>query len=136
MPVKPSIRSNRDRVKLLRNALLCGMCAFAAFQLIPPLESMANSSCGRPDHYIVQVESFVASSISKLWLQPFTRCWHPDSAKVLAFDLVQHRAPVGTNRIGPCFVESKRDPDMLRTGVVAGSLKVVGVYARGLAYPK
>jgi hypothetical protein len=73
MPVNPRRRSNRDRVKLLRNTLLWGICAFAAFQLSPPLErSMANSSSGRPDHYFVQVELFVASSIPELWLQPFT----------------------------------------------------------------
>jgi hypothetical protein len=86
MPVKPRMRSNRDRVKVLRNALLWGMCAFAAFQLIPPLEeSMANSSSGRPDHYIVQIEMFVASSIPEPWLQLFTRWWQkPDGAKVSA----------------------------------------------------
>jgi hypothetical protein len=80
------MRSNRDRVKVLRNALLWGMCAFAAFQLIPPLEeSMANSSSGRPDHYIVQIEMFVASSIPEPWLQLFTRWWQkPDGAKVSA----------------------------------------------------
>jgi hypothetical protein len=149
MPVNPRMRSNRDRVKLLRNALLWGMCAFAAFQLIPPLEeSMANSSSGRPDHYIVQVEWFVASSIPALWVSALhTRCWQqPDGTKVSVslispialkfFDPVQHRAPVGSNQIGPCFVEDRRDPDMLRTGVIADSLKVVGVCARGLAYTK
>lgn len=62
MPVKPRMRSKRDRVKLLRNALVWDMCAFAAFQLILPLEeSIANSSSSRPSHCIVQFESFVAS---------------------------------------------------------------------------
>lgn len=41
-----------------------------------------------------------------------------------------------TNGIVPSFVEGRRNPDVLRTGVIAGDLRVVGVCARGLAYPK
>lgn len=73
MPVKPRRRSNRDRVMLLRNTLLWGICALAAFQLSPPLErSMANSSSGRPDHAVVY--NRLSQVRYRSWPQPFTRC--------------------------------------------------------------